>query len=78
MDNYCQNCKHWGHHEWEDGEIGFCALTVVMEDRPVVPHTLAYVDADYSGCLKTMPNFGCVQFEPNDTTDVEYLKKAND
>ncbi len=77
MSGRCKDCRRWEVPSPYDLGFGTCAIAISHDGRPLDAGTLAYA-ADlesYAAELKTMPDFGCVQFankyDREEPTDVQ-------
>lgn len=68
----CEHCRWWDPYIPEHLEVGgMCRLTEALNDiAKDYPDTLAWAEADWpdsetqvSAVLRTLPTFGCNQFE---------------
>ena len=64
----CGDCKFWTKDfvVAAYGDHGECELTRSSFSSPDVDSTLAYASdyEEYKAALKTLPTFGCIQFQP--------------
>ncbi len=66
----CRDCRHWEGNRDAVDHTGTCARTVTINADPaasaVGSMALATDGEGYYGALITEPNFGCVQFQPEE------------
>ena len=70
MPGLCKDCKHWSRDaeavELGLGVRGDCELTHTVLGYATLDSTQAFAmdDEGHHAVLKTLPTFGCVQFQP--------------
>ena len=68
---FCRDCKWWDLEEKNDGTIGEClAMAFLGVGRPLHLTTKAKAGQPEGGTawVRTMADFGCVQFEPKEAS----------